>query len=72
MPSRSRVIIDDRRELRVPEERSIAMQLTDADISAASDSAQEAADELPFGDAVIWEGVEAPPRRPSPRSTSSS
>jgi uncharacterized hydrophobic protein (TIGR00271 family) len=53
------VIIEDLRELRVPEEGSIAVEMIDTDISAAADSAQEAVDKLPFGDAVIWEDVEA-------------
>jgi uncharacterized hydrophobic protein (TIGR00271 family) len=53
------VIVDDLRELHVPEEGSIAMEMTDTDISSAAASAQEAADKLPFGDAVVWEDVEA-------------
>ncbi len=53
------VIIDDLRELHVPEEGSIAMEMIDTDISAAAASAEEAADKLPFGDAVVWEDVEA-------------
>jgi uncharacterized hydrophobic protein (TIGR00271 family) len=53
------VLIEDLRELHVPEEGSIAVEMTDTDISAAADSAQEAAAKLPFGDAVVWEDVEA-------------
>ena len=53
------VIIEDLRELRVPEEGSIAVEMTDTNISAAADFAQQAADKLPFGDAVVWEDVEA-------------
>jgi uncharacterized hydrophobic protein (TIGR00271 family) len=53
------VIIEDLRELRVPEEGSIAVDMIDTEISTAVDAAQEAADKLPFGDAVIWEDVEA-------------
>jgi uncharacterized hydrophobic protein (TIGR00271 family) len=53
------VIIADLRELRVPEQGSIAVEMVDTEISTAADSAQEAVDKLPFGDAVIWEDVEA-------------
>jgi hypothetical protein len=53
------VLIADLRKLRVPEEGSITMQMTDTDISTAADSAQAAAHKLPFGDAVVWEDIEA-------------
>jgi uncharacterized hydrophobic protein (TIGR00271 family) len=53
------VIIEDLRELGVPDEGSIAVEVTDTDISSVADSAKEAADKLPFGDAVVWEDVEA-------------
>jgi uncharacterized hydrophobic protein (TIGR00271 family) len=53
------VIIEDLRELNVPEVGSIAMEMTDTDISTAAESAMEAAEKLPFGDAVVWEEVEA-------------
>jgi uncharacterized hydrophobic protein (TIGR00271 family) len=33
--------------------------MTDTDISDAAKSAEDAADKLPFGDAVVWEDVEA-------------
>jgi uncharacterized hydrophobic protein (TIGR00271 family) len=53
------VIVEDLRELRIPVEGSIAMEMVDTDISEAADSAERAADKLPFGDAVVWEDVEA-------------
>jgi uncharacterized hydrophobic protein (TIGR00271 family) len=53
------VIVDDLRELEVPHEGSIAMEMIDTDISDAAEAATRAAGKLPFGDAVVWEEVEA-------------
>ena len=52
------VILSDLRELNIPTEGSIAMELIDSTISDASDRAEQAARGAP-SDAVIWEEVEA-------------
>ena len=51
------MIIDDLRELRIPETGSIAMEFVDTEISDAADRAVEHAPGL-ASDAVIWEDVE--------------
>jgi uncharacterized hydrophobic protein (TIGR00271 family) len=51
------VIIDDLRELRVPEHGSVAMEFVDTEISEAADRAERHAPGL-ASDAVIWEEVE--------------
>jgi uncharacterized hydrophobic protein (TIGR00271 family) len=51
------VIIDDLRELDIPAEGSIAMELIETQISDAADRAERHAPGLP-SDAVIWEEVE--------------
>ena len=51
------VIIDDLRELSIPEHGSIAMEFVDTEISDAADEAVEHAPGL-ASDAVIWEDVE--------------
>jgi len=51
------VIIDDLRELGIPEHGSIAMEFVDTEISDAADQAVEHAQGL-ASDAVIWEDVE--------------
>ncbi len=51
------VIIDDLRELGVPEHGSIAIEFVDTEISAAADRAVEHAQGL-ASDAVLWEDVE--------------
>src|SRR5919202_1245206 len=51
--------MDHLRELEVPHEGSIAMEMIDTDISDAAEAATRAAGRLPFGDAVVWEEVEA-------------
>lgn len=52
------VVIDDLRELGVPDEGSISIEEIDSQLSAAADRAEHAARGLP-GDAVVWEEVEA-------------
>ena len=52
------VILSDLRELRVPEQGSIAIELVDSEISDAAVQAEKAAAGLP-SDAVVWEEVEA-------------
>jgi len=52
------VIISDLRELKIDEEGSIAMEMIDSQISAASVAAEKAAAGLP-SDAVVWEEVES-------------
>ena len=51
------VIIDDLRELRVPQEGSVAMEFVDTAISDAAEEAEKQAPGL-VSDAVIWEEVE--------------
>ena len=51
------VIIDDLRELRVPEYGSVAVEFVDTQISEAAERAERHAPGLP-SDAVIWEEVE--------------
>ena len=51
------VIIDDLRELSIPEQGSIAMEFVDTEISDAADAAEEQAPGL-ASDAVVWEDVE--------------
>jgi uncharacterized hydrophobic protein (TIGR00271 family) len=52
------VIVDDLRELEVPQHGSIAIEFIDTEISDVADEAEKAAAGMP-GDAVIWEDVEA-------------
>ena len=51
------VIVSDLRELGIPNEGSIALELVDTQISAAADEATKAASGAP-SDAVVWEEVE--------------
>jgi uncharacterized hydrophobic protein (TIGR00271 family) len=52
------VVIDDLRELGVPEEGSISIEEIDSQLSSAAERAERAARGSP-GDAVVWEEVEA-------------
>lgn len=52
------VILNDLRELNIPEEGSIAMEVIDSQISGAAVAAEKAAAGLP-SDAVVWEEVES-------------
>jgi uncharacterized hydrophobic protein (TIGR00271 family) len=52
------VILSDLRELRIPTEGSIAMELIDSAISDAASAAEKAAVGLP-SDAVVWEELES-------------
>jgi len=52
------VVIDDLRELGVPEEGSITIDEIDSQLSAAADRAERAAGGM-AGDAVVWEEVES-------------
>ena len=52
------VIIDDLKELNIPETGSISVEHVDAEISTAAEAAERHAPGLP-SDAVIWEDVEA-------------
>lgn len=52
------VILSDLRELHVPEEGSIAVEMIDSQISGAAVAAEKAAKGLP-SDAVLWEEVES-------------
>ena len=51
------VIVDDLRELRVPDHGSVAIELVDTEISEAGEQAERQAPGL-VSDAVIWEEVE--------------
>ncbi len=65
------VILSDLRELGVPVQGSIALEMIDTSISDVARAAEKEAAGLP-ADAVVWEEVESgPPRTPSCRSTSS-
>jgi len=52
------VILSDLRELKVPDQGSIAMEMIDSQISGAAVAAEKAAAGLP-SDAVVWEEVES-------------
>ena len=52
------VVIDDLRELGIPDEGSVSIEEIDSQLSAAADRAEHAARGLP-GDAVVWEEVES-------------
>src|SRR5690349_4160481 len=52
------VIIGDLRELRLPEDGSITIELIDSQLSAGAERAERAAPGAPV-DAVVWEEVEA-------------
>lgn len=52
------VVIDDLRELGIPEEGSISIEEIDSQLSSAAERAERAAKGSP-GDAVVWEEVEA-------------
>jgi uncharacterized hydrophobic protein (TIGR00271 family) len=52
------VIIDDLRELGIPDEGSISIEEIDSQLSSAADRAERAASGSP-GDSVVWEEVEA-------------
>src|SRR5687767_632449 len=52
------VILSDLRELDIPHEGSIAMEVVDTEISEAAERAEEAASGI-GSDAVVWEEVEA-------------
>ena len=52
------VIVSDLRELRIPEEGSIAIEEIDTSISAVAERAEKAAKGAP-SDSVVWEEVEA-------------
>jgi uncharacterized hydrophobic protein (TIGR00271 family) len=53
------VIVEDLRELGIPHVGSIALDPIDTEISDSAAAAEEASEDLPFGDAVVWEEVEA-------------
>jgi uncharacterized hydrophobic protein (TIGR00271 family) len=52
------VIVSDLKELNIPHEGSIAMELIDSEISDVAERAEKAAKGMP-SDAVVWEEVEA-------------
>ena len=52
------VVVDQLRELRLHDVGSIALSEPDMEISASAERAEDATDDVPFGDAVVWEEVE--------------
>jgi uncharacterized hydrophobic protein (TIGR00271 family) len=53
------VIVGDLRQLGIARDGSISIGSVETQLSDAADQAGRAAEELPFGDAVVWEEVEA-------------
>ena len=53
------MIVGDLRQLGIARDGSISIGLVETQLSDAADQAGRAAEELPFGDAVVWEEVEA-------------
>ena len=53
------VIVEDLRQLGITHDGSISMGEVETELSDAADEAEKAAEEMPFGDAVVWEEVEA-------------
>ena len=53
------IIVEELRQLGIARDGSISMEPVETQLSAAADAAGRALEELPFGDAVVWEEVEA-------------
>ena len=53
------IIVEELVQLGISRDGSISMQPVETQLSDAADAAGRAMDELPFGDAVVWEEVEA-------------
>lgn len=53
------VIMEELRQLGIARDGSISMELVETQLSDAADAATRAPEQLPFGDAVVWEEVEA-------------
>jgi uncharacterized hydrophobic protein (TIGR00271 family) len=52
------VVVEQLRDLRLADIGSIALSEADMDISTTAERAEDATDDAPFGDAVVWEEVE--------------
>jgi hypothetical protein len=53
------IIVEELRQLGIARVGSISMEPIETQVSDAADAAHRALEELPFGDAVVWEEVEA-------------
>jgi hypothetical protein len=53
------IIVEELRQLGIARDGSISMEPVETQLSAAADAAGRAPEELTFGDAVVWEEVEA-------------
>ena len=53
------IIVEELRELGIARHGSISMERLEILVSEAADAADRALEDLPFGDAVVWEEVEA-------------
>jgi hypothetical protein len=53
------IIMEELRQLGIARDGSISMEPVETQLSAAADAAGRAPEELTFGDAVVWEEVEA-------------
>ena len=53
------IIVEELRQLGIARDGSISMELVETQLSDAADAATRAPEQLPFGDAVVWEEVEA-------------
>jgi hypothetical protein len=53
------IIVEELVQLGIARDGSISMQPVETQLSDAADAAGRAMEELPFGDAVVWEEVEA-------------
>ena len=53
------ILLEELRQLGIARDGSISMEPVETQISDAADAAGSAPEELPFGDAVVWEEVEA-------------
>jgi hypothetical protein len=53
------IVVEELRQLGIARDGSISMEPVETQLSAAADAAGSAPEELTFGDAVVWEEVEA-------------
>ena len=53
------IVVEELRQLGIARDGSISMEPVETQVSDAADAADRALEELPFGDAVVWEEVEA-------------
>ena len=53
------IIVEELRQIGIAHDGSISMEPVETQLSVAAEAADRAQEELPFGDAVVWEEVEA-------------